>query len=60
MPSIPDKPTQPSLDIRLSLTGGSLMSQWETIRYYCKLTWLAFCLRPLPHFRPTLHREIAS
>jgi hypothetical protein len=29
------------------------MSRWQTIRYYCKLTWLAFCLRPLPHFQPS-------
>jgi hypothetical protein len=29
------------------------MSGWLTIRYYCQVTWLAFCLRPLPHFQPS-------
>jgi hypothetical protein len=54
MSSIPAKPTLPDPETRLALTGRSLMSRWETIRFYCKLTWLAFCLRPLPHFRPSL------
>jgi hypothetical protein len=35
------------------------MSRWESLRYYCKVTLLAFCLRPLPHFRPLRH-EVAS
>jgi hypothetical protein len=29
------------------------MYRWESLRYYCKLTLLAFCLRPLPHFQPS-------
>jgi hypothetical protein len=37
------------------------MSRWETLRYLCKLTLLAFCLRPLPHFKPAaLADESAS
>lgn len=36
------------------------MSQLETIRYYCKLTLLAFCLRPLPPFHPAPQRDFAS
>lgn len=55
MSSIPVKPTLANNETRLSLTGRSLMSRWETIRFYCKLTWLAFCMRPLPHFRPSLY-----
>jgi hypothetical protein len=60
MPPIPDQQTRSNLETRLSLTGRSLMSRWETVRYYCKLTLLAFCLRPLPHFQPSPHHELAS
>lgn len=34
------------------------MSRWETLRYYCKVTLLAFCLRPLPHFQPSPRRAV--
>lgn len=53
MPFVPDKPTRLNLDTRLTRTRRSLMCRWQAIRYYCKLTWLAFCLRPLPHFQPS-------
>jgi hypothetical protein len=41
-----------------SLPGRSLMSRWKTLRYFCKVTLLAFCLRPLPHFQPAPGSEI--
>lgn len=36
------------------------MSLWQLIRYYGKLTLLAFCLRPLPHFQPSQRPGMAS
>lgn len=36
------------------------MYRWQALRFFCKLTLLAFCLRPLPHFRPTRREEPAS
>jgi hypothetical protein len=60
MPAIPDELTQFTLKTWLSKTGRSLMSRWKVIRYYCKLTWLAFCMRPLPHFQPSPCPEMSS
>jgi hypothetical protein len=34
------------------------MKHWESLRFFCKLTLLAFCLQRLPHFRPS-HAETA-
>jgi hypothetical protein len=36
------------------------MYRLESLRYYCKLTLLAFCLRPLPHFQPSVRNVLAS
>jgi hypothetical protein len=35
------------------------MYRLECLRYYCKLTLLAFCLRPLPHFQPPVRDGLA-
>jgi hypothetical protein len=60
MLSVPTSRSRPNVQTRQTLQGRSLMSRWETLRYYCKLTLLAFCLQPLPPFRPSPRREIAS
>jgi hypothetical protein len=60
MPSVPDSRSRLNLEIRLLLQGRSLMSRWETLRYYAKMTLLAFCLRPLPHYQPSPRHEIVS
>jgi hypothetical protein len=36
------------------------MSLWKSLRYYGKLTLLAFCLRPLPHYQPSRCAGLAS
>jgi hypothetical protein len=43
-----------------TLSGRSLMSRWKTLRFYGKLMLLAFCLRPLPHFRPSPRGSVTS
>ncbi len=60
MPAIPEKRTRVRRKLCLTWTGRSLMSRWNVIRYYCKLTWLAFCLRPLPHFQPSPAPDMTS
>lgn len=53
MPSVLDNHCRRNRKNRPHLPGRSLMSQWTTLSYYCKLLILAFCLRPLPHFQPS-------
>lgn len=36
------------------------MSLWKSLSYYGKLLFLAFCLRPLPHYTPARRTSLAS
>jgi hypothetical protein len=36
------------------------MTRWDWLRFFCKVTILAFCLRPLPHFQPSGHELAAA